>query len=389
VTTTALDTDQLVEQAVAAAGTDDFGAPTWREGLDRLVDALQHEARLHELGVAIVAGEIVAYLVNRAEITRWVAEHPEVARQEITAPVVIVGQPRTGTTILYDLLAQDPRSRAPLSWEVDRPCPPPRTETYDDDPRIAEVQATIELADTLIPGFTTYHPIGARLAQECVRILGSDFRSWIFPTQYRVPSYASWLLEGADMAPAYRWHRRFLQHLQSEHAGERWLLKSPGHIWHLDALSAEYPDAVLIQTHRDPLRVVASVSALVAHLRRMASDETSVRAAAEEFADHIVVGLDRFLAARTDGSLAGHRVIDVHYQQFAADPLGTIDRVHDELGLDLPSATRRRMASFLDSHRHEGRATYTFADTGLDADALRERVRAYEEHFDVPREPLG
>jgi hypothetical protein len=388
VTTTALDTDQLVEQAVTAAGTDDFGEPTWREGLDRLVDALEREGRLHELGVAIVAGEIVAYLVNRAGITKWAAEHPGVAEQQITAPVVIVGQPRTGTTILYDLLAQDPRTRAPLSWEVDRPCPPPRTESYDDDPRIAEVQATIELADTLIPGFTTYHPIGARLAQECVRILGSDFRSWIFPTQYRVPSYARWLLDEADLAPAYRWHRRFLQHLQSEHAGERWLLKSPGHIWHLDALTAEYPDAVLIQTHRDPLRVIASVSALVAHLRRMASDETSVREAAEEFADYIVAGLDRFLAARTDGSLDGHRVIDVHYQQFAADPLATIDRVYAELDLDLPGAARERMAAFLDSHRHEGRATYTFADTGLDAEALRDRVRAYEQHFDVAREPV-
>jgi hypothetical protein len=387
--TEALDVDALVDAAAAAAGTGDFGEPTWREGLDRLVDALNDEGRLHELGAAIAGGEIVTYLANRAAVTRWRAEHPAVAEERVTAPVVIVGQPRTGTTILYDLLAQDPRTRAPLSWEVDRPVPPPRTETYETDPRIDEVQATIDLADTLIPGFLSFHPIGARLAQECVRITAADFRSWIFPTQYRVPSYARWLLDEADLAPAYRWHRTFLEHLQSEHRGERWLLKSPGHIWHLDALVAEYPDAVLVQTHRDPLRVVASVSALVAHLRRMASDDTSVTDAAEEFAEHVVEGLDRFLAARTDGTLDGHAVVDVHYGEFVANPLGTVARVYDVLGLELDTETRERMTDFLDTHRHEGRATYTFADTGLDSDALRDRVKAYQEHFGVPSEPLG
>ena len=122
-------------------------------------------------------------------------------------PIVIVGQGRTGTTILYDLLAQDPATRVPLTWEVDRPCPPPETATYDTDPRIDEVDATLAGIDLVLPGFRAMHPMGARLAQECVRITALEFRSMIFPTQYRVPSYARWLLDEADMAPAYRWHR--------------------------------------------------------------------------------------------------------------------------------------------------------------------------------------
>ena len=183
-------------------------------------------------------------------------------------PIFIVGQPRTGTTILYDLLAQDPALRAPLTWEVDRPVPPPETATYASDPRIAEVQATLDLVETVMPGFTSFHPMGALLGQECVRITGADFRSMIFPTQYRVPTYDRWLLHDADLAPAYRWHRRFLQHLQSRHPADQWLLKSPAHLWHLDALAAEYPDAVIVQTHRDPLKVIASGCALTAHLRR-------------------------------------------------------------------------------------------------------------------------
>ena len=123
---------------------------------------------------------------------------------------MIVGQPRTGTTILYDLLAQDPANRAPLSWEVDLPCPPPVTATYDTDPRIDECEATAAMADLVIPGFRAFHPIGARLGQECVRITGSEFRSMIFTVQYEVPTYNRWLLDEADLAPAYRWHRRFL-----------------------------------------------------------------------------------------------------------------------------------------------------------------------------------
>ena len=251
---------------------------------------------------------------------------------------MIVGQPRTGTTILYDLLAQDPANRAPLSWEVDLPCPPPLTATYDTDPRIDECEATAEMADLVIPGFRAFHPIGARLAQECVRITGSEFRSMIFTVQYDVPTYNRWLLDEADLAPAYRWHRIFLEHLQSGHMGERWLLKSPAHLWHLATLLAEYPDAVVIQTHRDPLKVIASVSALAAHLRRMASDSPSLAAAAQQYERDIFDGLDRGLAARRSGLLPPEQVVDVQFTDFVADPFTTIALLYDRLGL---AAVRR------------------------------------------------
>src|SRR5262245_19104394 len=251
----ALGVDALVEQARAATGLEDLGEPTWREGLERLLAALREEARLHELGRTFAAADLVSYLTNRLGIVAWRRTHPEVARAPVTPPIVIVGQGRTGTTILHDLLAQDPATRAPLSWEVDLPCPPPEAATWASDPRIAEVQARSDLTEQLIPGFRAMHPSGALLAQECVRITGADFRSVIFPTQFRVPSCARWAMYEADMAPAYRWHRRFLQHLQSRHPARRWVLKSPGHIWCLDALLAEYPDALLVQTHRDPLRI--------------------------------------------------------------------------------------------------------------------------------------
>ncbi len=248
------------------------------------------------------------------------------------------------------------------------------------------------MADQIIPGFTAFHPLGARLAQECARITASEFRSMMFQTQYDVPAYEEWLLHEADPAPLYRWHRIYLQHLQSEHAADRWLIKSPAHLWHLGALMAEYPDAVVIQTHRDPLKVITSISALVAHLRRMASDHSSVARAAAQYSEDIFVGLERSLVARTDGTLPAGQVIDVQFAEFMADPFATIGAVYDQLGLPLTARPSRGCASSWPPIRGTGAAVgtrYTWADTGLDERALRERAAPYQEYFGVPSEALA
>jgi hypothetical protein len=386
-----LDRSRLVDEAVAVTAEDDFGEQSWQEGLDILLDSMRHEARLSELGVEIAAGDVTGYLANRLSINAWRRDHPEVAGGAVDRPIVIVGQPRTGTTILYDLLARDPDLRAPLTWEVDRPVPPPETAGYESDPRIAEVQSALDMAESLIPGFTKFHPLGALLGQECVRMTAGDFRSMIFPTQYRVPTYNRWLLHEADLAPAYRWHRRYLQHLQSRHPARQWLLKSPAHLWHLDALAGEYPDAIVVQTHRDPLKVIASVSALAAHLRRLASDDTSIAEAAHDYADDIFVGLDRGMDARDRGTFPPEQVVDVQFTEFMADPWSTITRLYAAIGRELTPTAEHRMRAFLAGHPGDGGGggvRYRFADTGLDADVLRERSVRYQERFAVASEPV-
>jgi hypothetical protein len=384
------DVEQYIEQASDQTGLGDLGDDDWREALDRLLDALEDEARLSEIGHAVVDDDIVGYLVRRLQLTRWRNEHPSLAKDDITAPIVVIGQARTGTTILHDLLAQDPASRVPLAWEVDHPVPPPQTSTYATDPRIAETEETQAMVDLVIPGFRSMHPVGAQLAQECVRITGSAFRSMIFTTQYRVPSYGQWLLHEADMAPAYRWHRAYLQHLQSEHRGERWVLKSPGHIWCLDSLLAEYPDALLVQTHRDPLKIVASVSSLMALLRRLACDDPTIVECAEEFAEYILLGLDRSVDAREHGVIASDRVVDVQFADFMADQIGTIRTIYDRFGMELTPGAEERMRTFLAEHPQDkhGLHTYTFADTGLDEGAMRARAQRYQESFDVASEKV-
>ena len=380
--------ERLIATACEEAGSEDFGDDGWQPGLHRLADGLINEARLSDIGVEIAHLDIMRALKNRLGVIAWRKEHPEVATQEITAPIFIVGQPRTGTTILYDLLTQDPELRSPLTWEVDAPCPVPRTETYHDDPRIAQTQASIELSEQIMPGFLAFHPMGALVGQQCVRITAGEFTSMIYSTQYRLPSYYRWLLYEADHGGVYRFHRIFLQHLQSGVPGQ-WLLKSPAHLWQLDALLAEYPDALIVQTHRDPLNVISSVAALIHHLRQMASAESSVAGCAAQSYEEIIVGLDREMTLRDNGALPAGRVIDVQYRDFMNDPWTTIKDIYQRLGRQLRPDAAQKMRDFLAAHPGDGgRGRYTWSDTGLDAGEVRERVRAYQDRYAVPTEQL-
>jgi len=382
----------LIDQARQWAGSDDFGTDldeneTWRDGLGRLCDGFVADARLNDLGVEIAALDLVRALKNRLQIVDWRKSHPEIAEQKIERPIFIVGQPRTGTTILFDLLAQDPSLRPPLTWEVDAPLPVPRPDTYETDPRIAETQASLEMSEHIIPGFMSWHPMGAQVGQECVRITASQFCSMIFSVQYRLPSYYKWLLYEADHRQAYRFHRIFLQHLQSGVSGQ-WLLKSPAHLWTLDTLLETYPDAVIVQTHRDPLKVIASVSALTNHLRRMASDQTSIADCAVQSCEEIVVGLQRGMTLRD--SLPPGQVIDVQFTDFMRDPFATIRSLYGRLDRELTPAAERRMREHLAVHPGDGGGgRYSWADTGLDAEQLREQVGAYQQRYAVPTEPLN
>lgn len=380
--------DRLIATACEETGYDDFGADGWQHGLELVADGLVNDARLSPIGVEVAYLDLMRALKNRLDVIAWRKQHPEIAAKGIDAPIVIVGQPRTGTTILYDLLAQDPDLRAPLTWEVDAPCPVPQPQTYHDDPRIAATQASIEMSEQIIPGFMAFHPMGALVGQECVRITASEFTSMIFSVQYRLPTYYRWLLYEADHAGAYRFHRIFLQHLQSGVPGQ-WLLKSPAHLWQLDALLTEYPDALIVQTHRDPLNVISSIAALTHHLRRMGTDQSTIAECAAQSYEEIAVGLEREMALRDSGTVPAAQVIDIHYADFIRDPWTTIGGIYRRLGRELRPDTEQRMRDFLQAHPGDGgRGRYTWSDTGLVAGEVRERVSGYQERYAVPTEEL-
>jgi len=180
----------------------------------------------------------------------------------------------------------------------------------------------------------------------------------------------------------------FLQHLQSAVAGQ-WLLKSPAHLWQLDKLVAEYPDALIVQTHRDPLSVISSISALTHHLRRLASDDSSIAECAAQSCEEIVVGLHRGMMLRDSAALAQQRVIDVQFADFMRDPFVTVRTLYGALGRDLEPVAEQRMREFLAAHPGDrGGNRYCWADAGFDAAQVREQVRGYQRRFGVPDEPI-
>jgi hypothetical protein len=382
-----LDAEALMARAERRTGLHDFGADTFREPLRRLVHSLEHEAELTLLGRLIARTDLVRFLENRLRMTAEHRRHPEIAAAPIERPLFILGLPRTGTSILHELLAQDPANRVPMTWEVMHPWPPPERATYESDPRIAQVEKHFAGVDRLIPNFKSMHPMGATLPQECVALTAHDFASMVFHPTYRVPGYQTWL-DGADLRGVYASHRRQLQYLQWRCPGERWVLKSPGHLWALDALLDVYPDARIIQTHRDPLKVVASLTSLVTLLRSMASDRVDALEIGADWTTLLAAGLERSIAVRARRLPEGPQVIDVHFADLVRDEIGTVRRIYEHFGLTLGADAEARMRRFLAANPRDKHGThrYTLAASGLDATVERQRYAAYQRRFDVASE---
>lgn len=382
-----LDPQALMARAERRTGLHDFGDDAFREPLRRLVHSLEHEAELTLLGRLIARTDLVRFLENRLRMTAEHRRHPEIAARPIERPLFILGLPRTGTSILHELLAQDPANRVPMTWEVMHPWPPPERATYESDPRIAQVEKHFAGVDRLIPNFKSMHPMGATLPQECVALTAHDFASMVFHPTYRVPAYQTWL-DGADLRGVYTSHRRQLQYLQWRCPGERWVLKSPGHLWALDALLDVYPDARIVQTHRDPLKVVASLTSLVTLLRSMASDRVDALEIGADWTALLAAGLERSIAVRARRLPEGPQVIDVHFADLVRDEIGTVRRIYDHFGLTLGAEAEARMRRFLAANPRDKHGThrYTLARAGLDATVERQRYAAYQRRFDVASE---
>jgi len=385
-----LEPEHLLADARTQAKLDDFGDDRFRLCLDRLTASLESEANLTPIGRMIARQEILQSLINRLEINDWHRRHPEIGEERIIAPVIIIGMPRTGTTILHELMAVDPDNRVPMTWEADFPCPPPETATYQTDPRIARSQSLIDQSESLIPDFKKMHRMGAQLPQECVRITGTEFASMAHMITYRVPAYGNWLIHDYQWSPAYRTHRRTLQLLQWRCPAQRWVLKTPAHLWCVADVIREYPDALFIQTHRDPLRVLASVASLGTTLRAMSSWKPDLAEIALEWSDWNAEALAASVDAREKGMIAPERVVDVQFADFMRDSIASVRGMYEKLGLELTDRAERRMRDYLAANQSDkhGRHEYTFADTGLDTGRERAKVARYQEYFGVASESV-
>lgn len=379
-----LDPDELIETASRAAESSQVGNPDLVERLSRIVDAVEHEANLHWIGRLAVRQSILMGLQSRFGLYRHRAEHPEVADSPIEKPIFIVGLPRTGTTILFNLLAQDPANRAPLGWEVQYPNPPPDPETYRTDPRIRKAYKYFRQMDRMAPALAAIHEVGAELPQECMPILAHTLLSPQPAIVYNIPSYQSWV-DQQSAAPAYAYHRHFLEHLQSRHMRERWVLKSPVHLRTLDALLDEYPDARLIFTHRDPAKTIPSLASLIYTIRGIVTDDVNAEAVGREQLAWWADSLDHAMAVRAKHSDKAAQFVDIHFEEVIADPIDALRRAYARLELPWSDDVEKRMATFLTAHPRDRHGThqYELDDFGLAREAIRERFEVYCRAYDV------
>jgi Sulfotransferase family len=382
-----LDEASLIEAARTATGLDDFGDDGWREGYDVFLAALEHEADLNLLGRIMARDEIVRALVNRLEVHATLAEHPEILDERIESPVLVVGTGRSGTSILHELLAQDPAHRVARTWELLHPCPPPERATYTTDARIAAADQEYTFWHLVAPEYQTMHENGGDVPNEDPLIDQLEFVSDHFMGSYPVPSYSRWLAR-ADLEPVFRAHRRFLQLLQCRCPAGRWVLKSPSYLAKLPRFFAEYPDAYVILTHRDPLKVLPSLVSIMATLRWMHSDTVNVDAVVKTAVSGTAIAMDYVMQWRSDGTLPDDRIIDVRFDDLVGDPWPTMHRVYDRIGSALTDDTEARMRAYLDARPRErhGRHDYEFTDTGLDLAATRERFAKYQAQYGISSE---
>src|SRR5262245_45784989 len=292
-----LDVNRLVDAARRRAGTDGGEDTSFLEALQHLVDALEAEANLNLMGRIAVREDIVRLLANRFRVERDRRCDTDIAAEDIRRPIFITGMPRSGSTLLHGLLAQDPANRVPQTWEMLNPSPAPQRATYDRDPRIAKVERELWWFQRLSPSFQVIHDVGARMPEECVIIIAHSLIGSQFSSMYDIPTYSRWC-DTQDARPRYELNRRFLQHLQHHCRGERWVLKAPVHLRNLDALLSVYPDARVIMTHREPLEVLGSECSLIATLRLTFTDTIDRRRVGREVADEMVDEIRRGLEAR-------------------------------------------------------------------------------------------
>jgi hypothetical protein len=306
------------------------------------VSSYEQEARLSALGRGAVRGRLTQFLVNRLKLHDWLFRQPEILEEAIERPIFILGLPRTGTTLLHDLLALDPLSRAPLHWEAEEPCPPPQLFHSVTDPRIQTAHAKLRALDAMAPEMKVIHPMAAGAPTECMTLLIHEFKSLEFECQAWVPTYGAWFTH-CDKASAYRTHRKLLQLLQWRSPNETWVLKAPTHLFGLDALLAEYPDAQVIFTHRDPLKVVASQASLIAVASGLLSDEVDPHRSASWWSAKTATGLEK--ATKLRDRMGPEAFFDLQYHELVRDPVGAVRRAYAHFGREVTPVHERRMRS--------------------------------------------
>ncbi|MBW8752926.1 MAG: sulfotransferase [Sphingomonadales bacterium] len=376
-----------VEEVIAAATAQtelaDIGDPAALDGLQRLLTAYAEEARFTERGAAMAHGDLVTYMAIRMRVEGWLKDHPQLLDAPIEKPLFVFGLPRTGTTLMINLLASDPARRSFLRWEAYDPTPPAQVHELHAGPRYQVMEDKTRMALEYMPHIAAIHFEHADSPTECQFLMTPSFCSQVYESQADIPSYRQWFLHEADYLPAFRFHKRMLQALQ-HHAGGQWTLKNPWHPLYLEALTTVYPDARLVMTHRDPAEVVGSICSLIKYVRAIYSDDVDLKGIGESFMDTFQIMIDR-----ADAFTAKHGQDAIHHVQYAetlSDPMGVVRGIYSRFDEPFTPEAETAMHAYLADNQKgkHGKHSYDLAEYGLTAGGVRERFKSYIERYDIP-----
>ena len=375
----------LMKSAKKAAGFSDYASTTFHAPLERFLKSVENTGDLHPFGRFYLKKVIIGLLVNRLKLVDLWNHHPEILDETIRLPIIILGLPRTGTSFLFTLLAQDPAHRYLSNWEATvSQAPPEGSYTWENDPRRKLGKHLMRFQRYLAPHMGNLHTFCLDGPEECTTLLMQEFTTQAFAGMFNVLSYSEWL-GTASHAATYYHHKRILQTLQWKYPGERWLLKSPAHIEAIDALLEVYPDVRMIQMHRDPVKAVSSYASLCAAFRGISTRSIDFRDLGSQAMNRLAVDFERYLTQRTEYDSS--RFLDLHYIDLVRDPLGTVRHIYNRFELVLSAEAEKRMQAFLAKER-ESKSSHRYSpeDFGLTAQRIRQRFQAYIDAFDIPEE---
>ncbi|WP_116368637.1 sulfotransferase family protein [Parahaliea mediterranea] len=380
------DPEQAIADAKAIDGLDDFGDNLHEEPLRRLFWSLEHEADLNAFGRAAMYQRAVDILATRLRVQAWLKRYPEIRDEVIEAPLVIVGLPRTGTTMLHRTIAADRRMYAPLWFETRFPCPDLDWDfTAEGDRRITDAKAEIKAMVDANPELMSIHPMDAMGPDEDIMLLEQSFYSFNIQSFAYLPSYDEWI-EAQDHTPGYEYLKLLLQFLQwqkkrSGQQGQRWALKAPHHLHYMDLVFKVFPDAKVVQSHRDPVDTVPSLASLIYGVWVIYSDSADPTKVGEQWARKFANGMRHTMAVRE--TLPQEAFLDLWFKDTVSQPLVEIEKVYAFLGMDLTPEAREEMAKWQDFNRRELRPPheYTLDQFGLSEDGLKAQYAAYRAAF--------
>jgi hypothetical protein len=378
--------DQLITMAQRRAGLSEFGETPFMAPLQNFLRACFEEADLSLVGRIATRWDVVRFLSNLLRLRDEEVRAPDILGLPVARPIFISGLPRSGTTFLHRLLAEDPANLVPRIWQLIHPYPS-RNSGTGPDLRAKRVARQLRLFGLLAPDFRRMHPIDASSPQECSEITAHVFASLRFDSTYRVPSYRRWLDEAGHL-DAYRFHKRFLQHLQHQAiGGGRWVLKCPDHIFALGAIRTVYPDARLVFVHRDPLAVLLSVARLTETLRRPFTRSIDKAEIGRQDSDRWLAATELMIAAARQRF--AEPIFHVHYVDLVKDPVGTVTALYAHFGDALHPDAAARIDRLVEAKPNGGYGAHgsRLEEYGLDAALERERYARYMAHFGIRPEP--